>query len=311
MSFLTLFTAPKPFVNPHIATIQCNAIRSWLHLDEAVQVLLIGEEEGMHQAAARLGVVHLPHVARNAQHTPLVSSIFSLARENSTSPLLAYLNADILLLPDFTRIARQVASQLENFLIVGQRWDLAVGQELDFDQGWEEHLAQRMQLEGRLHPPGGSDYFIFPHTSFTEMPPFAIGRAGWDNWMFYHARRQGWAVVNATPSLRVIHQDHDYSHLPGGVPHYRLPETDENVRLAGGRRAIFTLFDADHELADGKVRPVRLRGRKLWRELEILPLVKWKSPTLAHIFFAFFHPIKAYREWRARLLWKLRRLITR
>jgi hypothetical protein len=308
MSFLTLFTAPKPFVNPHIAMIQRNAIRSWLHLDEEVQVLLIGQEDGLAEAAAELGVVHLQHVARNQQNTPLVSSIFSLARENSRSPMLAYLNADILLLPEFTHIAHQVTSQMKAFLVVGQRWDLAVQQELDFDPGWETRLTQKLEQEGNLHPPGGSDYFIFPRSCFTAMPPFAIGRAGWDNWMFYHARQQGWAVVNATASLRVIHQDHDYSHLPGGVPHYRLPETGENVRLAGGRRTIFTLFDADYQLADGKVQPLRLRGRKLWREIEIYPLVRLRSPALAQVIFAFFHPLKALREWRAWLRWKLRKI---
>jgi hypothetical protein len=310
MSFLTLFTAPKPFADAHIATIQRNAIRSWLHLDEEVQVLLIGQEDGMAETAAELGVVHLPHVARNQQNTPLVSSIFSLARENSSSPMLAYLNADILLLPDFAHIARQVSNQLENFLVVGQRWDLAVKQELDFSPGWETRLNQQLEEEGRLHPPGGSDYFIFPRSCFTDMPPFAIGRAGWDNWMFFHARQQGWAVVNATESLRVIHQDHDYSHLPGGVPHYRLPETGENVRLAGGRRMIFTLFDADHQLVDGMVRPIRMQGSKLWREIEIYPLVRLKSPSLAQVFFAFFHPLKALREWRAWLRRKLRSSIT-
>ncbi len=31
---LTLFTAPKPFTNPHIALIQRNAFRSWQALGE-------------------------------------------------------------------------------------------------------------------------------------------------------------------------------------------------------------------------------------------------------------------------------------
>ena len=32
MSFLTIFTAPKPFTDPHINLIQRNALRSWLAL---------------------------------------------------------------------------------------------------------------------------------------------------------------------------------------------------------------------------------------------------------------------------------------
>ena len=49
-------------------------------------------------------------------------------------------------------------------------------------------LLYEVKTRGRLHPPGGSDYFIFPRNCFTKIPNFAIGRAGWDNWMFYHAR---------------------------------------------------------------------------------------------------------------------------
>jgi hypothetical protein len=304
---ITLFTAPKPFTNPHIATIQRNAIQSWLHLGEGVRVILVGDESGMAETAAEFGVLHLPQVQRNKDGTPLVSSIFELARQHSPDPLLVYLNADILLTPAFLEPVVQVARQTEHFLIVGQRWDLDVRQPLDFNPGWDEHLLADLRQRGRLHPPMGSDYFVYPRTCYTQMPPFAIGRAGWDNWMFTYARLQDWPVVDATPAITIIHQDHDYSHLPGGQPHYRLPETTENIRLAGGRRAIFTLLDADHTLQDGKLRRIPLRGRKLWREIETFPIRKLHSYPLAELSFAIFHPVKAFKEWRGRVAYKLRR----
>ena len=71
-------------------------------------------------------------MACNEQGTPLVSSIFANARQASDSPLLAYVNADILLLPDFLAAARDVSRQAGNFLVIGQRWDLDVTQLLDF-----------------------------------------------------------------------------------------------------------------------------------------------------------------------------------
>ena len=46
MSFLTIFTTPKPFVNPHINLIQRNAIRNWTQFGEDVNVVMIGDEEG-------------------------------------------------------------------------------------------------------------------------------------------------------------------------------------------------------------------------------------------------------------------------
>jgi hypothetical protein len=295
---LSIFSAPKPFTNPHIATIQRNAIRSWLELGADVQVVLVGEEDGLAEAAAELGVLHLPDVARNASGTPLVSSIFALASTANRSPLLAYVNADIILLPDFVEAARVVQMQAQKFLIVGRRWDLDVRERLDFSPGWRQQLDERIRREGRLHPAGGSDYFIYPRGGFDDLPAFAIGRAGWDNWMIYAARARGWAVVEATRDIRIVHQDHDYSHLPGGQPHYRLPETDENVRLAGGKRAIFGLQDTNRVLADGKLGKPALSWRKFWREVEIFPLVRLHSKWLGNLAFAIFHPRKAYWELR-------------
>jgi hypothetical protein len=247
-------------------------------------------------------------VSRNAAGTPLVSSIFSAARQISSSPLLAYVNADILLTPQLVITTSQVFCHLKQFLIVGQRYDLDLLQPLAFTDGWDIRLLAEVKDRGRLHPPAGSDYFIFPRTCFTDLPNFAIGRAGWDNWMIYHARDQHMPVVDATESITVIHQDHDYSHLPNGQPHYHLPESSENLRLAGGRRTVFTLMDADYAFEHDQLHPIPLHSRKLMREIEIFPLVKFHSMAVANIFFTIFHPVKAWNEFRGRAAYKLNHL---
>jgi hypothetical protein len=305
---ITIFTAPKPFTNPHISLIQRNAILSWLNLGDEVNVVMIGDEPGMAEFASEAGVLHLPQVARNPLGTPLVSSIFAMARQISISPLLAYSNADILLTPQFVNIASQVYCQVKEFLIVGQRYDLILQHALDFNLGWDIRLLADIQSRGRLHPPAGSDYFIFPRTCFVDLPNFAIGRAGWDNWMIYYARTQHIPVVDATSSITAIHQDHDYSHLPNGQPHYRLPESSENLRLAGGQRTVFTLQDANRCLQNNQLQRIPLHPRKLMREVEIFPLVQLHSEALANLFFAIFHPKKAWREFRGRAAYKFKQV---
>lgn len=298
MAVLTIFTAPKPFTNPQIALIQRNAIRSWMNLGPDVEVLLLGEEDGLAEFAEEFGLRHIRDIARNAGGTPLVSDMFEKARQNSDSPLLACVNADILLMPDFLQAAQAAARQARRFLLVGQRWDLDVREPLDFSPGWPERLCQRAKNEGKLHRASGSDYFIFPRDCFRDMPAFAIGRAGWDNWMIYAGRRSGWPVVDATQSIMIVHQNHDYSHLPGGQPHYRHPETFENIRLAGGRRVIFELQDVNRRLVDGRLERLPFAWRKFWREVEIFPLVTLRSYALGQLFYAIFHPKKAYAELR-------------
>ncbi len=298
-SMLTIFTAPKPFTNPHIAMIQRNAIRSWLELGPEVRVVLVGEEEGLAEAAAELGVIHLPEVRRNASGTPLIPSIFQVARDYTGSPYLAYVNADIMLLPDFIEAVFKSGEQAKSFLVVGQRWDLDIREALDFSAGWQERLKADCAARGRLHARGGSDYFIFPQHCFRDIPEMAVGRAGWDNWMFYKARLEGWKVIDATVDVQIIHQDHDYSHLPGGQPHYKVPETFDNIRAAGGRWVTrFTLLDTDTCLKGGRLVKPRFGWEKLWRELEIWPVTALRSPALGRVFYTIFHPLRAWRELR-------------
>ena len=296
---LTIFSAPKPCTNPHIAMIQQNAVSSWKALGERVEVVLIGNEAGISELAAGASVTHIPEVACNSWGTPLISDMFLQARIINDSPLMACVNSDILLLPDFMETAQNALIQLKGFLLVGRRYDLALSEYIVSSAGWGSRLEEKISKEGRLHPPGGSDYFIYPRDCFQDIPDFAIGRAGWDNWMIYEARQRGWKVIDATGSIHVVHQDHDYSHLAGGEAHYRHPETEANVRLAGGKRTIFTLGDAQLCVKDGQILPIRRTWKKFWREVEIFPLIILHSFLLSQFFYSLFHPLRAYIEFRA------------
>ena len=268
MASLTLFSAPKPFTDPHIATIQRNAIKSWTLLPD-VDVILLGEEEGLAEAAKELGVKHIPNVARSESGTPLISSMFQLARENSDSDLLCIINADMILMSDFVEVAKQASALKDAFVLLSQRWDLDVTEPVDFGADWEDRLRSTVHSQGQLHRPAGSDFFLFPQFCYTDVPDFTIGRAGWDNWMIYKARQEKWPVIDCTSSVMIIHQNHDYRHLPSGT-HYTHPETDENIRLAGGPAAVrYTTLDATHRLKDGKLtRPIPSWGR-FWRGVEL------------------------------------------
>jgi len=269
MTLLTLFSAPKPFTDPHIAMIQRNAIRSWTLLPE-VEVILLGEETGLAEAAKEFGVRHIPNVARNESGVPLISSMFQLAREHSSSELLCIVNADMILMDDFIEATRRSRMLRDKFVLLSQRWDYDIASPLDFAEGWESRLRESVRKQNQLHRPAGSDFFLFPKSCYQDIPNFTIGRAGWDNWMIYKARKEGWAVIDCTPSVMIAHQNHDYSHLPDGKPHYAHPETNENIRLAGGQANVrYTILDATHQLADGKLIRPKMTSLRLTRKLEL------------------------------------------
>jgi len=270
MPLITLFSAPKSFTDPHIAMIQRNAIKSWALLSD-VEVILLGEEMGLAEVAKQLGVKHIPIVARNESGVPLISSMFQLARENSNSNLLCIVNTDMILMPDFVEAAKQAVKLKDKFVLLSQRWDYDITQPIDFTEGWQDRLRSSVLSQNHLHRPAGSDFFLFPKSCYTDIPNFTIGRAGWDNWMIYKARNNGWVVIDCTPSIMIVHQNHDYAHLPDGKPHYEHPETNENIHLAGGQSNIrYTILDSTHQLVNGKLSRPKMTSLRFTRKLELV-----------------------------------------
>jgi hypothetical protein len=270
MPLITLFSAPKPFTDPHIALIQRNAIKSWTLIPD-IEVILLGEETGLAEAARELGVKHISNVKCNESSTPLISSMFQLARQNSNSDLLCIINADMILMSDFLEAAKQAVKLKEKFVLLSQRWDLDLTQPIEFTEGWQNRLSSMVRRQGALHRPAGSDFFLFPKSCYIDIPNFTIGRAGWDNWMIYKARKENWSVIDCTPSVMIVHQNHDYSHLPGGKPHYEHPDTNENIRLAGGEANIrYTIIDSTHLLTeDGKLIRPKISYPRFMRSVEL------------------------------------------
>lgn len=295
---ITLFTAPKPFEG-HIGLIQGNAIRSWRTLGKQVQILLIGDEVGLERAADEHGVEHISGVERNAMGTPLLSSVFGLALEHGHGDVFCYSNADILLFDDLLTATAAIGNVLDRYLAVGRRWDVRVDEEIGEGRFSDPSLMEQLKGRAQLHPPGGSDYFIFPRGEFQRVPGFALGRAGWDNWMIFDARQRGIPVIDASEAITVIHQNHDYSHLPGGQSHYRLPETEHNVKLAGGREMMFTLRDATWHISSSRVRPLAWWQPSPLRRLEA-GLYCWIGPgKAARVTRMLLHPFETLRYiWR-------------
>jgi len=253
---LTLFTIPKPF-RDHFADIQENAIRSWTRLGTGARVVLLGDDPGTGELANRLRVEHLPNIRRNQYGTPLLDDAFRQAEESSTDPHLCYVNADILLGSDFLRAVKMIRQFKRRFLMVGQRTDFDQNGRIDFsDQSWESNLRKRVAKDGALHRPTGIDYFVYQRGMWGTIPPFAIGRFSWDNWLIYRALQLKISVVDATSQVLAVHQNHDYSHARNGSKGARRgPESRENFHLAGGLRKSFTIWDSTHVLVDSGLKP--------------------------------------------------------
>ncbi len=260
---ITFFTIPKPFAD-HIGTIQANAVGSWALLGD---VILFGDDDGVAGAAAAAGARHVPEIARNEHGTPLLSDAFAQAERLSSSPTLCFVNSDIVLFGDLPAAVAHVDAP---FLVVGESWNANVRTPIVFDDDWEKRVRA---LPQRKRGADAIDYFAFSRGLYDGMPPFAIGRTAFDNWLIWKACERGATVVDATPVVRTIHQAHDYAH-GGSLGQIRVSsEAERNRELTGGKHHLFSRFDATHRLTRAGLVPNPLRvarvgerGRRaLWK----------------------------------------------
>jgi hypothetical protein len=252
LPLLSLFSVPKAFAG-HAGVIQRNAIQSWTRLGPDVEIILCGDETGVGEAATELGVRHVPDVRRNEHGTPLLDSVFRAASNAARSPLLGYVNTDIILFPDFLDAVKRLPT---DHLMVGSRWNLDLNEPLEFDEAWERTLRRNVATRGVRATPVWLDYFVFSRTSpLVELPPFAVGRPRWDNWMIFRARSLGISVTDATARVDVVHQNHGYEHVPEATgDRWHGPEAEANHALARETPMLSTLHST-HVMTSRGARP--------------------------------------------------------
>ena len=245
--------------------LQRRAIASWKALPIRSQIILCGDDSGVREACAELGLEHIAEVPKNNLGTFYLNDALSLAISRALSETICFVNADIILLPRMVNALRacqeRFSSQTgkEGFLLVGSRWDF------DLDNG--EFSEQVALSNGRLHPPHGSDIFVFPKSVPVDMPPFLIGRPYWDLWMFSYFRRLKLPVIDMTEYCLLFHQNHGYGHILMGTGHkWHGVEGAENKKyyqLCGCQYFYTNLRDATHRATRAGVIKRRLHPRAL------------------------------------------------
>jgi hypothetical protein len=287
---LTFLTVPKPFTG-RATTPQDNAIASWKRTHPTAQIILFGDEEGIADAAARHGVEHEAFVPRNEFGTPLLNHVFGRGQALARHSTICYANTDIVFGRHLAAAMIEISKQqtlCREFLLVGRRTNLDVTAPIAFDDPeWEQALMTRASREGELFVPWAIDYFVFPTGQLGRMPPFPVGRAGWDNWMIHDARSRGIPVIDATGMVVAVHQNHDYGHIAGGeAAALRGIETSRNWEMLGPDFVSLSIEDATWILQPNGIVPARdldhlVRRLMVWPALS--PRLKRSVRIARHI----------------------------
>lgn len=274
---LTIFATPKTF-DGHIGIIQRNAIQSWTRMNPSPEIILFGTDAGTAEVGAEFGLRHVPNVKCNQWGTPLISDLFSQAEKLARSSILCYVNADIILFDDFGQALTRVFQEAHRFLMVGRRTDFEIKEAINFQGDWVASLRQRARREGKLQIARSIDYFAFSRGLYPAIPPLAIGRFWWDNWLLWKARSLQVTIVDATQAALVIHQNHDYSHTTYGPSKEEMMASAEcilNARLTCENAAdydeglfwryAYTIDDATHKLSNAGIQS---NPRRLWKQFK-------------------------------------------
>lgn len=245
---ITFATLPKPFLG-HIGIIQRNAIQSWLQMSPRPRVMLFGNEEGTAEVAREFGIDHVPSVACNEYGTPYLYDVFRILEQRSSDHLLCYSNCDIILFPDLLESAKDVAARFDRFLLVGECTNLDVREPITFSPAWQHDLRTLMNEKGKRRGIN-ADYFVFTRGSYPSAPPsLVLGRAYFDNWIIYEARRMKTPVVDATRRITAIHQNHRYAAVPGETAEsHNGFEAMRNLDVIGGKPSVYWIPDRTHFL---------------------------------------------------------------
>jgi len=251
---ITIFAMPKGF-DGHIGIIQRNAIVSWTRLSPRPEIILFGDEIGTADFAREFGLRHIAAIRRNDRGTPFLDDLFAQAQEAASFPIVAYVNSDIILFDEFLRAVESVSAWRPEFLMAGRRWDIDITAPLDFAVAdWESRLRADVARRGKRRSVSWIDYFVFPRGMYREVPAMLIGRLWWDNWLVWKAGDLGAPLVDASPRVLAVHQNHGYAHPGGFFGIWQSEEGQWNERLAEGGRCARTLREARFKLGRFGVR---------------------------------------------------------
>jgi hypothetical protein len=242
--------------------IQRNAVRSWAALRPRAEIILLGSDGGTAEMAAEVGAVHIAAVAQSPAGAPRLDDVLDKGQKQARGAIVCFVNADIVLTQRWLSALQTVAHWRRQFLMVGRRWNLDVVAPIDFaSPGWDHDIVVDATSRGRQATNMFIDYFAFPRGMMVDVPPFAIGRPGYDNWLLWRTRQRNIPLVDASDAAPVVHQNHDHSHVKagadalGGIDGYiRGQDTMRNAELAGDWSRHFTTDHATHVVSAGAVR---------------------------------------------------------
>jgi len=255
---ITIFACPKAF-RGQSAILQRNAVISWTFLRPKPEIILFGDkEEGTAKICQEFGLRYIPEVSRNEFNTPLVRDLFEKGQRLAKYDLVCYVNSDIVLTQSLIRAVNIISERWKRFVAICSTWELAEEEKINFIHAdWEGGLCNLVRKKGMPPRSIGIDLFLFRRGFYDCIPPFAIGRLRWDNWLIAKAYYKKIPLIDISQFTMAVHFAHERTSHSSRI--YQIDKEGLiNTRLISKWSRSFIGLDARYELkADGRLRKKR------------------------------------------------------
>jgi len=135
-------------------------------------------------------------------------------------------------------------------------------------------IQEDVRRGGKLHGALAMDYFGYRRGDIRWVPPYFVGAAEWDNGMVLYALKRRFRVVDVTPSVVAVHQNHDYEYVPGGraeVYKGKLAQQNHTIYSGFAGKHYCGVSDATHRLEHGNLQKA-LGSDYVWTRMQRMAL---------------------------------------
>ncbi|MAL65480.1 MAG: hypothetical protein CMF94_05200 [Candidatus Marinimicrobia bacterium] len=286
---ITIFCTPKNFEGI-FDIIQKNAIRSWRHLSNDIEIIIFGDSKGAKEISDEVEGIYYPDVKCSKNGVPLLSDLFLKANAVASYNILLFINSDILLPKKVISVVKKANNVLAKFLLIGYRFDLRIEELINFDEPKAlSKFWEKAKSKSKKKSPAAIDYFIFRKNSLKKIPDFVVGRPGYDNWLVWYARRKFMSVVDISNDVLAVHQNHHFNfhnlkNNPKIFDRDKIPIEEDgliNLDLHGDR--VLNLLDANYFIEDGMILKKRTKYYK-YRNLGKLPIIFYEFSLILNLY---------------------------
>lgn len=198
---ISLYSTFRRFDHPQFEKVQRDAIESWLAINPAPEIIIVGNDFGTAEICKEYNLTHVPNVKTSASGTPYCNHFIWEAEKAASCATMLLCSGDIIIKQDTVdaALALLYQNQIKEYCVCARKLHVDITDGVKTDVRWATWQA--------------GDYWLHTKGIFDDMPDFLIGRHKNEKWMFKSLCNKN-ALVDGSDVITVWHQQHPHEFNP-------------------------------------------------------------------------------------------------